>query len=199
MMERHQLRSTANRSMTPFCSYSKLGRIYMRKLFLTAFVAVLSFVPACASQDGGLTVPNEPGCRAGVVGASHPLAAEAGAKMLRDGGNAIDAAAAIQFALNVVEPEFSGIGGGGFMMVHLANGKQTFVFEGREKAPATADTTLFTINGANQGFTPASTSGQAVGVPGTLMVVATAVQRFGKKRLSEVMEPAIKLARDGFD
>jgi gamma-glutamyltranspeptidase/glutathione hydrolase len=171
----------------------------MRKLFVTAFVAVLSFVPAWASQDGGLTVPNEPGFRGGVVAASHPLAAEAGAKMLREGGNAIDAAAAIQFALNVVEPEFSGIGGGGFMMVHLANGKQTFVFEGREKAPATADTTLFTINGANQGFTPASTSGQAVGVPGTLMVVATAVQRFGKKRLSEVMEPAIKLARDGFD
>ncbi|HVJ24994.1 MAG TPA: gamma-glutamyltransferase, partial [Burkholderiales bacterium] len=104
-----------------------------------------------------------------MVAVSHPLAAEAGAKMLREGGNAIDAAAAIQFALNVVEPEFSGIGGGGFMMVHLAGGQgRTFVVEGREKAPATADTRLFTNpDGTNQGFTPASTSGQAVGVPGT--------------------------------
>src|SRR5687767_2522273 len=167
----------------------------MRKLFVTAFVAVLSFVPAWASQDGGLTVPNEPGFRGGVVAASHPLAAEAGAKMLREGGNAIDAAAAIQFALNVVEPEFSGIGGGGFMMVHLAQGKgQTFVIEGREKAPAAANTDLF----AGQAFTPASTSGQAVGVPGTLMVVATAVERYGRKRLAEVIQPAIELAEDGF-
>ena len=171
----------------------------MRKVFLTAFVAVLSFVPAWASQEGGLTVPNEPGFRGGVVAASHPLAAEAGAKMLREGGNAIDAAAAIQFALNVVEPEFSGIGGGGFMMVHLANGKQTFVFEGREKAPASADTTLFTnADGTLQSFNLASQSGQAVGVPGTLMVVATAVQRFGKKHLAEVMQPAIELAENGF-
>src|SRR5687767_9516899 len=171
----------------------------MRKLFVTAFVAVLSFVPAWASQDGGLTVPNEPGYRGGVVAVSHPLAAAAGAKMLREGGNAIDAAAAIQFALNVVEPEFSGIGGGGFMMVHLAGGQgRTFVVEGREKAPATADTTLFTVNGVPQGFTPASTSGQAVGVPGTLMVVATAVQRYGRKRLADVIQPAIELAENGF-
>src|SRR5687767_11342056 len=104
----------------------------MRKLFVTAFVAVLSFVPAWASQDGGLTVPNEPGFRGGVVAASHPLAAEAGAKMLREGGNAIDAAAAIQFALNVVEPEFSGIGGGGFMMVHIAKTRKTFIIEDRK-------------------------------------------------------------------
>ncbi|MDH4323272.1 MAG: gamma-glutamyltransferase [Betaproteobacteria bacterium] len=131
---------------------------------------------------------------------SHPLAAEAGARMLRNGGNAIDAAAAIQFALNVVEPEFSGIGGGGFMLVHLAKGKgKTFVIEGREKAPASADTTLFTNpDGSNQSFTAASTSGQAVGVPGTLMVVATAVKRHGRKRLAEVMQPAIELAENGF-
>src|SRR5687768_10298686 len=149
----------------------------IRKSLLALAFGVLSFAPVWGSQEGsGLTVPNEPGYRGGVVAVSHPLAAAAGAKMLREGGNAIDAAAAIQFALNVVEPEFSGIGGGGFMMVHLAGGQgRTFVVEGREKAPATADTTLFTVNGVPQGFTPASPSGQAVGVPGTLMVVATAV------------------------
>jgi gamma-glutamyltranspeptidase/glutathione hydrolase len=173
----------------------------IRNSLLALAFGVLSFAPAWASKEGsGLTVPNEPGYRGGVVAVSHPLAAAAGAKMLREGGNAIDAAAAIQFALNVVEPEFSGIGGGGFMMVHLAGGRgRTFVVEGREKAPATADTTLFTNpDGTNQGFTPASTSGQAVGVPGTLMVVATAVQRYGRKRLSDVIAPAIELAENGF-
>jgi gamma-glutamyltranspeptidase/glutathione hydrolase len=173
----------------------------IRKSLLALAFGVLSFAPSWASQEGsGLAVPQQPGFRGGVVAVSHPLAAEAGARMLREGGNAIDAAAAIQFALNVVEPEFSGIGGGGFMMVHLAGGQgRTFVIEGREKAPASADTTLFTNpDGSNQGFTPASTSGQAVGVPGTLMVVATAVQRHGRKRLADVMQPAIALAENGF-
>src|SRR2546427_1462663 len=177
----------------------------MRKLLLALSFAVpgLGLAPAWASHEGwGLAVPPGPGFRGGVVAVSRPLAAEAGARMLRSGGNAIDAAAAIQFALNVVEPEFSGIGGGGFMMVHLAKGKDkgsTFAIEGRERAPASADTTLFTKpDGSNQGFIPASTSGQAVGVPGTLKVVTTAVQRFGRMRLAEVIQPAIELAEHGF-
>src|SRR6266403_2069312 len=175
----------------------------MRKSLLVLSFAILSFAPAWASPEvSGLAVPPGPGFRGGVVAVSHPLAAEAGARMLRSGGNAIDAAAAIQFALNVVEPEFSGIGGGGFMMVHLAKGKDkgsTFAIEGRERAPASADTTLFTNpDGSNQGFTPASTSGQAVGVPGTLKIVATALQRYGRKRLAEVIQPAIELAENGF-
>ena len=173
----------------------------MRKSLLVLSFTVLSFAPAWASHEAsGLAVPPGPGFRGGVVAVSHPLAAEAGARMLRSGGNAIDAAAAIQFALNVVEPEFSGIGGGGFMMVHLAKGQgSTFAVEGREKAPASADTTLFTNpDGTNQGFTPASTSGQAVGVPGTLKIVATALQRYGRKHLAEVIQPAIELAENGF-
>src|SRR5437870_10354132 len=173
----------------------------MRKSLLVLSFTVLSFAPAWASHEvSGLAVPPGPGFRGGVVAVSHPLAAEAGARMLRSGGNAIDAAAAIQFALNVVEPEFSGIGGGGFMMVHLAKGQgSTFAIEGRERAPASADTTLFTNpDGSNQTFTPPSTSGQAVGVPGTLKVVATALQRFGRMRLAEVIQPAIELAAKGF-
>src|SRR5437879_169317 len=173
----------------------------MRKLLLTLSFAVLGYAPAWAAHEGsGQAVPPGPGFRGGVVAVSHPLAAAAGARMLRSGGNAIDAAAAIQFALNVVEPEFSGIGGGGFMMVHLAKGQgSTFPVEGREKAPASADTTLFTNpDGTNQGFTPASTSGQAVGVTGTLKIVATALQRYGRKHLAEVIQPAIELAENGF-
>src|SRR5437667_6566673 len=173
----------------------------MRKLLLALSFAVPGFAPAWAAHEGsGLAVPPGPGFRGGAVAVSHPLAAEAGARMLRSGGNAIDAAAAIQFALNVVEPQFSGIGGGGFMMVHLAKGQgSTFAIEGRERAPASADTRLFTNpDGSNQGFTPASTSGQAVGVPGTLKVVTTALERYGRMRLAEVIQPAIELAENGF-
>src|SRR6267378_1479682 len=175
----------------------------MKGLLLRGLALFLAagFAPAWALHEGSeLAVPPGPGVRGGVVAVAHPLAAEAGARMLRRGGNAIDAAAAIQFALNVVEPEFSGIGGGGFMMVHLAKGQgSTFAIEGRERAPASADITLFTNpDGTRQDFNSASTSGQAVGVPGTLKVVATALQRYGRMRLAEVIQPAIELAENGF-
>src|SRR5256714_3006826 len=117
----------------------------MRKSLLVLGFTVLGFAPAWASHEAvGLAVPPGPGFRGGVVAVSHPLAAEAGARMLRSGGNAIDAAAAIQFALNVVEPEFSGIGGGGVMMGHPPEAQgSTFAAGGPGKAPAGADTTLF--------------------------------------------------------
>ena len=116
--------------------------------------------------------------RGGVVSVSHPLAAKAGADVLARGGNAIDAAAAIQFVLNVVEPQFSGIGGGGFMMIHLAQKDKTFAIDGREKAPAAATPTQFVLTGvrASQRFELASTSGLAVGVPGTLAAVDAALR-----------------------
>jgi len=130
----------------------------------------------------------------GVVAVSHPLAAEAGARMLENGGNAIDAAAAVQFVLNVVEPQFSGIGGGGFMMIHLAKTNETFAVESREKAPAAATADMF----AGMDFTQASTSGISVGVPGTLLGVATALRSWGTVSLADALQPAIKLAEQGF-
>lgn len=138
--------------------------------------------------------------RGGVVSVSHPLAAKAGADVLARGGNAIDAAAAIQFMLNVVEPQFSGIGGGGFMMIHLARHGRTFAIDGREKAPAAATPTQFVLTGvpAAQRFTIASTSGLAVGVPGTLAVIDHALRHYGTIRLGEALAPAIEVAEQGF-
>ena len=133
--------------------------------------------------------------RQGVVAVSNPLAAEVGAQVLERHGNAIDAAAAIQFALNVVEPEFSGIGGGGFMMVHLASTGETFMLDCREKAPIAATPDLF----GSLNFTQASTSGISVGVPGTLLSVATALENWGTISLADALQPAIRLAEDGFN
>jgi gamma-glutamyltranspeptidase/glutathione hydrolase len=151
--------------------------------------------------DKGKGPPVDPGVKKlnkGVVSVSHPLAAQAGALMLERGGNAIDAAAAISFALNVVEPNFSGIGGGGFMMVHWAKTGETFIVDSRERAPAAATANMFSPTGTALPFAAASTSGVSVGVPGTLAGIDYALRHWGKKKLSETLAPAIKLAEEGF-
>jgi gamma-glutamyltranspeptidase/glutathione hydrolase len=131
--------------------------------------------------------------RQGVVTVNNPLAAEAGAQALEKGGNAIDAIAAIQFVMNVVEPEYSGIGGGGFMVIHLAKTNETFMLDCREKAPAAATFNQFQSPGSS-----AQTNGLAVGVPGTLMCVDTALKNWGTITLAEALQYAIPLAEQGF-
>jgi gamma-glutamyltranspeptidase/glutathione hydrolase len=159
---------------------------------------VLAALAGPAGADRPATTPGVPrgerGTKGGVVAATHPLAADAGARMLEHGGNAIDAAAAIQFALNVVEPQYSGIGGGGFMMIHLARTGETFVLDSREQATAAATPDQF----GTLSLAEASTSGISVGVPGTLAGLAVALDRWGTKPLREVMAPAIDLAEHGF-
>ncbi|MDP3687570.1 MAG: gamma-glutamyltransferase [Sulfurimicrobium sp.] len=145
----------------------------------------LSFPALAASPDG-------------VVAASHPAAAAAGARMLAQGGNAIDAAAAVQFALNVVEPQSSGIGGGGFMMIYLAKTGETVIVDSRERAPAAARAGMFAPDGKPMPFPQASTSGISVGVPGTLRGVDTALRRWGTRNLADTLAPAIELAERGF-
>jgi len=132
--------------------------------------------------------------RQGVVSVANPYGAEAGAKVLEQGGNAIDAAVAIAYALNVVEPQSAGIGGGGFMMIHLAKSGQTFAVDSREKAPAGATPGMF----AGKTFANASTSGIAVGVPGMVRGTALAVERWGRLPLATSIAPAIALAGSGF-
>ncbi|MFO1433677.1 MAG: gamma-glutamyltransferase [Candidatus Competibacteraceae bacterium] len=147
--------------------------------------------------------PGTPGVQGGIVATTEPLAAQVGAGILREGGNAIDAAAAVQFALNVVEPQSSGIGGGGFMMIYLAKPKQVVIVDSRETAPAapsTVNSNMF-MSASNTSqpfpFAISSTSGIAVGVPGTVRGVATALQKWGTLSFSDVLQPAIKLAEDG--
>ncbi len=148
--------------------------------------------PAAVTITPG--VPSSGGFAKGVVAVSHPLAAKVGADVLAAGGNAVDAAAAIQMALNVVEPQSSGLGGGGFMMIHLAKEGKTFYIDSREKAPAAATPGMF---GALS-FEDASTTGISVGVPGTLRGVSTALRNWGSISLAKAVGPAIALAENGF-
>ena len=130
--------------------------------------------------------------RQGVVAAANPYGAEAGARILEQGGNAIDAAVAVAYALNVVEPQSAGIGGGGFMMIHLAATGQTFAIDSRETAPAGATADMFV------GVPSPSQQGVAVGVPGMVRGTALAVERYGRLPLAQVLQPAIRLADEGF-
>ncbi|HEY6135751.1 MAG TPA: gamma-glutamyltransferase [Rubrivivax sp.] len=130
--------------------------------------------------------------RKGVVSVANPYGAEAGARILEQGGNAIDAAVAIAYALNVVEPQSAGIGGGGFMMIHLASTGKTFAIDTRERAPAAATPSML------DGVPSASLQGVAVGVPGMVRGTALALERHGKLPLAQVLQPAIQLADQGF-
>ena len=125
------------------------------------------------------------------------LATEVGLKILKEGGNAIDAAVAVGYAQAVVNPCCGNIGGGGFMMIHLANGRTVFL-DFREKAPLKATPTLYQ-NAKGQVVPGLSTqSFLAVGVPGTVLGLDTALRKYGTMTRQQVMAPAIRLAKDGF-
>ena len=131
-----------------------------------------------------------------MVVAQEPLAADVGVTVLKSGGNAVDAAVAIGFALAVTHPFAGNIGGGGFMLIRLANGRTAFI-DFREKAPGKATHDMYL--GASGNVTPDSLVGwRAVGVPGTVRGLELALKKYGTKPWSEVLQPAIHLASSGF-
>ena len=131
-----------------------------------------------------------------VVTAQH-YATEAGLEILKKGGNAIDAAVATGYALAVVDPCCGNIGGGGFMTIHLANGRNLFL-DFREKAPLKATPTMYQDAHGNVVPGLSTKSWLSIGVPGTVMGLNEALVRYGTMSRAEVMAPAIRLARDGF-
>jgi len=133
----------------------------------------------------------------GMVSSADPRASEAGAEMLRQGGSAVDAAFATLLALNVVEPESQGIGGGSYL-VYSPRGATPVTFDGREVAPRAATGTWFYKDGKPLAHEDAVPGGKSVGVPGNLRMMAMAHQRYGKLPWAALFQPAIKLARDGF-
>ena len=129
----------------------------------------------------------------GMVVAAHPLAAAAGTAMLKQGGNAFDAAAATALALGVAEPGSSGIGGGGFFLLYIAAEHRYVMIDARETSP--------TLAGNGEVYqTRSSIDGpQSAGVPGLAAGVDYLIGRFGKLNRKQVAEPAITLAKNGFE
>lgn len=132
----------------------------------------------------------------GMVVSGHPLASEAGRDVLRRGGNAVDAAVAVHFALQVVHPEAGNIGGGGFM-VHREPGGGVHALDFRETAPAAGHRDMYLDSEGNP--TDRSLTGHlAAGVPGSVAGLWTAHQKFGRLPWRELVEVSVRLARDGF-
>ena len=132
----------------------------------------------------------------GMVVAQEPLAADVGLEVLKKGGNAVDAAVAIGFALAVTHPSVGNIGGGGFMLIRLANGKTVFI-DFREAAPQKASRDMYLDDKGNP--TKDSIFGwRASGVPGSVAGFALAHKKFGTQKWQELVDPAVKLAAEGF-
>jgi len=163
----------------------------MRAHFLVLALAAIYGLRALA---GDMVSPSH-GSKA-MVATVHAEASRAGVAILRQGGNAVDAAVAIGFALTVVYPEAGNIGGGGFMLFRRASGEVHFL-DYREKAPAKATATMY-LDAQGQVIPRMSTIGyKAIAVPGSVAGLVYAEQHWGKLSLKQVMEPAIRLARDG--
>ena len=176
-----------------------------------AAVALAALLAACASPPPAVrdAVPTQPegasghlakpgwSARTFAVAAANPLAADAGVRMLRAGGSAVDAAIAVQMVLTLVEPQSSGIGGGAFLLHY--DGRVVEAYDGRETAPAAADENLFVgADGKPMPFLDAVVGGRAVGVPGALRMLEMAHRQHGRLAWSELFQPAIALAEDGF-
>ena len=170
------------------------GLLLQMKSFV-AGIAALSLLAACndAPPQPVTTAKGE-----AMVAAADPLAVEAGLEMLRQGGSAIDAAIAVELTLGLVEPESSGIGGGGFLVHYRGSDMAIDAYDGREWAPAGATPDMFMVDGKPLPFELAQASGKAVGTPALIPMLKLVRESHGKLPWATLFEPAIKLAEDGF-
>ena len=166
---------------------------------ILAFAALI--LAACSSgrPEVAATSPAETFAEHQIVAAAHPLAVEAGREILRQGGSAVDAAIAVQMVLTLVEPQSSGIGGGGFLLHYDAADHRLESFDGRETAPASATPKMFLgPDGEPLKFYDAVVGGLSVGVPGVIRMLELAHKEHGTLPWAQLFAPAIKLAEDGF-
>lgn len=167
----------------------------MSILFRLLLLVSLS-LSACAPTV--TTTPAQPRVQAFVI-AANPLAAEAGREVLARGGSAVDAALAVQAMLSLVEPQSSGVGGGGFVNFYDARTRQLTIYDGRETAPAQATPTMFIDPGSKPlGFRDAVISGRATGVPGALAALRMAHGEHGRLSWSSLFGSAERTAAEGF-
>lgn len=173
----------------PFRSFGD-GSAFLRTRTCNTIVAVF-IILAVAFNTHSLGAREPVVGRNGMVVSVCPRASAFGADILKCGGNSVDAAVAVAFALAVTFPEAGNVGGGGFMLVHPGGGREPVVVDYREVAPATATRELFATLDSRLGH-------KAAGVPGTVRGLALAHQRFGRLPWKAVVAPAVQLARNGF-
>lgn len=161
---------------------------------LKRLALLLALLPLAATAKAP---PHAAKTQPGMVSAADPRATAAGVEILRKGGTAADAAVAMMAALNVVEPLHSGLGGGGFL-VYSDAAHHTTSYDGREAAPAAADPYWFYVDGKPLKHNDAVPGGRSVGVPGNLRLMWLAHKEHGKLPWAALFQPAIKLARDGW-
>lgn len=176
----------------------------LRLSLAAALLSTLALAPLNADGRAKTSPAHKaaPAARAhpgGMVSAANPMAVEAGLKVLRAGGSAVDAAVAVQATLGLVEPQSSGLGGGAFMTYYDARTKQVTAYDGRETAPAAATPTLFMgPDGRPLPFPVAVASGRSTGAPGAIAMLAMAQADHGKLAWKSLFGEAERLARDGF-
>ena len=164
-------------------------------------LAVLPAALAWGASGSGNPLPAKAAeGKSGMVASAHPLASQAGLAILKQGGNAVDAAVATAFALGVVEPNASGLGGGGFIVFYAAKPGKAEAIDYREMAPGKATPDMYALSPDGKSvLNKASTVGhRACAVPGTLAGLEMALKRWGTMSLKDVLAPAIKLAEDGY-
>src|SRR5713226_2251036 len=184
-----------------------MNRRFAVSLSASFFLLTFTFLPAVRAQDAAeykaradsdKSWPNEAVRGAhGMVATDEQLASRAGVEILQKGGNAVDAAVATAFALAVVEPAAGNIGGGGFMLVRLANGRTSFL-DYREVGPGAATRNMYIKPDGKLDEEASVIWYKSVAVPGTVAGLELAVKTFGTMKLADVMAPAIRLAEDGF-
>lgn len=136
----------------------------------------------------------------GIVVAAHPLAARAGVSILKKGGNAVDAAAATALALGTVTPAFCGIGGGGFGLIWLASEERAIFVDFRERAPLASKEDMFRVSRTGKVFRNENSIGyRSVAVPGSVAGHSLMIEKYGRLRLRDALEPAAQYARKGFE
>src|SRR6185312_92185 len=165
--------------------------------FRTVLAGICALFPVVLFPGFSASAKTPVTARHGMVVAQEPIAADVGLDVLKRGGNAVDAAIAVGFALAVTHPSAGNIGGGGFMLIRLADGRTTFL-DFRERAPLAASRNMY-IDPATGKATQDSLVGyRAAGVPGTVRGLEYASRKYGKKPWRELVHPAVELAVKGF-
>lgn len=183
----------------------------MKFKVLVLITSIISFCisPAIAQMGNDSSAANTPRlnttdrfipviARGGMVTSREKMASQVGADILKEGGNAVDAAVAVGFALAVTYPQAGNIGGGGFMVIHLAEENKSIAIDYREMAPSGAHRDMYLNEDGSVDDNRSKYDAKASGVPGTVAGMVHALENYGTMSLKEVMQPAYDLANDGF-